>query len=691
MFLSEPVGPRQELARLGIALLLSLATLAVAFQMPGDIFVDFGPNDRLYVQGFRSDFENDEPTIIHWTTNQAQIELPFYISGSFRLFLRYKRHIASPAQVRLFRENELLDQFEVPQQDFVVDARALDDVNLSRARLRLLTQSEDPRPLGLALDWMSLNPSRQATIVPIFDVWIGVLGLLCLTYLVARVGLSSARAGLWALGVTWLLMLAAILFHKLWLPHVVLTIGLRYTLFVGAFLAIFAWRRRRPGSVLSQPVVGWALLVVYFATLIRVGVLFHPDYYYPDVRTHAKFVYAIWNEGLGGFLLNHIENQHRHLLGLQLVGGRWLAFPYPPILYLVVYPFTRLQLPVEEWMTLIMIFIVGAEALLLVGLSAKLGLSHRVGAVAAALHASSRLVAFRLAVASYAALFGHFIDLLAIYFLIVYHERLTRTRYGAGFAALVFLSLMSYAGSALVLGLFVPAAALGVVWLAPKKTEGTRPLARAMLVWSLTGALSAVTLFYLQYVPELLGSGAGGTDEQASELISLSVTPIAAWRMAAYRLQLFLGPAIAALFVAALIVASLRNLAEGRNEDSLGSKTLTSLTRALVFASVTTFLGLNFLRSGLGETHIFQFTKDVLVVLPLVCILFAHYITRLWQGRWSRALVVVFVGGWVVWSAQSFSNDVRRRFIRPDYPPGPALGRLFDSGESPTHAELAPP
>ena len=44
--------------------LLSAGALLLAFQIPGDIFLDFGPNDSRYVRGFREDFEIDEPYIV---------------------------------------------------------------------------------------------------------------------------------------------------------------------------------------------------------------------------------------------------------------------------------------------------------------------------------------------------------------------------------------------------------------------------------------------------------------------------------------------------------------------------------------------------------------------------------------------------------------------------------------------------
>jgi hypothetical protein len=82
------------------------------------------------------------------------------------------------------------------------------------------------------------------------------------------------------------------------------------------------------------------------------------------------------------------------------------------------------------------------------------------------------------------------------------------------------------------------------------------------------------------------------------------------------------------------------------------------------------FFGLNFLRSGLGETHIFQFTKDDLVLLPLAAIVFGVFVDRLAErGRVARWVAAGVLAGWVGWGCVAIVRDVQIRFVRPDYPP----------------------
>jgi len=445
-----------------------------------------------------------------------------------------------------------------------------------------------------------------------------------------------------------------------------MTLGLRAHV-VTVLLALFhAWRRRKNGSFFSEPLTRWAVLLVCAGMAVRLFALFHPDFYYPDVRTHSKFVSLIWTEGLFGFLSNHIENQHRHLLGLQYVSGRWVAFPYPPLLYLSIYPLSLLELPVEEWMKLVPTALLSVEALVLFALGGKLGLGPRASLFAVLLHASARVLAFRLAVASYASLFGHFWDMLAALYLAVFFDRLHRPLYGAGLGLLVAISILSYAGSVLTLGLFVPFLCAAVLF--QRRGRPSLRTAAALAGWPLAGALAAAWLFYLQYIPELLGSSAGSEASPGggglSALVEPTLTPGAALWMAFHRLRLFYGWPYA-LGAMALLAWFFRQRGKGVHPLAL----------PLALAASATYLAMNFLRAGLGSTHIFQFSKDDLVILPVVTLLLGGLLRVLWEkGAVARALALALLLGWAGWGLWSLSGDVQRRFLRPDYPFSPGYG-----------------
>ena len=648
-----------EVRDVGLLLLLATATLLLAFQFPSDVFVDFGPNDSRYAQGFREDFEIDEPTLFHWTTHRSQVSLPFHLNGPYDVTLRYKRHIALEAEIRLFLEGEALEPFVVPHGDFTLRTFRAVRPGAGPFKLRLLARSEDARPLGLALDWMAIRPARRfGAILPTFGALSWILSWVLAFYLVPRLAGLGRRTALISalLGVFAMAVLVAT--HKFWPVHAASTLGLRAHVATFSLVAFYRWRSNSHTSAFSDPVARWVLFAVFVGFAIRLFALFHPDFYYPDVRTHSKFVSIIWTEGLSGFFANHIANQHQHLLGLQYVGDRWMAFPYPPLLYLSIYPLSLLQLPVEDWMKLLPTTLAAFEAMLVFSLAKKLGVPARVAGLAAFLHAMARVLAFRLTVASYAALFGHFWDCLTVLYLVHFFGRIERPRYAAGFAVLVSLSLFSYAGSALTLGLFVPSFCLALIVLATGPGEKRR--ATIISAWALLGAMVTIGGFYWQYIPELL-PGIGEIPIEISTgtmsgLLDFTLTPVAALSMAAHRLALFYSPLFGILALSSAFL--------------LRRRRPSPLAGSLVVASIVTYLGLNFLRAGLGSTHIFQFSKDDLVVLPLVVIALAFVIERVqrFSPRGGPLLAAMLIAGFVGWGTLSLRQDVRSRFTRPDYP-----------------------
>jgi hypothetical protein len=462
-------------------------------------------------------------------------------------------------------------------------------------------------------------------------------------------------------------------FHKLAPLHAASILGLRWHTVALVAIAFFHLRRRDPNSVFSRPEAKWVLLAFYLGTTLRLMGLFHSEFYYPDVRTHSKFVSLIWTEGLGGFFADHIAHQHKHLLGLQLVGDRWLAFPYPPILYLTIYPLSLLRLPVDDWMKMVPAVLVGVEALAVYAMALRLGTSARAGVAAAWFHATAPLVAFRLTVASYAALFGHFWDTLVALYLLFFFQKMNRLWTGLGLAALVAISILSYAGSALVLGLFIPAFSLAVFWQRKETGDAGRALRTAL--WALAGALAAIALFYAQYIPELVPGWLDPSQPSraSADLIELRVTPLAALGMAVHRINLFYGPFFGLLLFAAL--------------PWMRKRVPHRLGFPLAVGALVCFFGLNFLRSGLGDTHIFQFTKDDLVLLPLAAIVFGVVVDRLAERRrLAKWVAATALAGWIGWGCVALARDVKIRFVRPDYPPETSVAptpHLRERGEFP--------
>src|SRR4029079_11699354 len=57
------------------------------------------------------------------------------------------------------------------------------------------------------------------------------------------------------------------------------------------------------------------------ALALRLVILLHPQFYYPDVRVHALFAWQLGRRGLVGFLRHFTEDQVRFRLGLASENG----------------------------------------------------------------------------------------------------------------------------------------------------------------------------------------------------------------------------------------------------------------------------------------------------------------------------------------------------------------------------------
>ena len=655
----------EDARRLGLLLALATTLFVAAYQAPTSIFFDFGPNDSRYVEGFREDFEADGTSLIHWAGNEARLKLPLLVlRGPVSLQYRFKRHVSAPAEIRVFAADSLVDRFTVSEQDFTVRKAQLNAETLPRKpfEIEFFSASSDPRLLGIALDWLEMSPREGlAWVIPSRGGWLSLLGLVFLFYVFPRaIGFESRSSFAFALAAastlaTWA---AAQKFAPL---HAALQLGFRpYALAVLAVLFHHV-RKRVPASFFSRPEARWAILAAGFCTLARLLTLFHPEFYHPDVRVHAKFVSLIWTEGVSGFLSNYVDNQYRLLLGLEPIGGRWVAFPYPPLFYLVVYPLSRLQLPVDDWIKILPTALLGAEALLVYALCGRLGASARAGAAAALIHGTAAFVSFRLTTAFYASVFGHFLDTLVAAYVVFFFDRMERPLVGAGLAALVTLSLLAYTGSAIVLGFWVPLFA-GVAAI----RKANRPCALRVLFWSAGGALIAVASFYLQYVPELAPAFA-----QSGAGPGLQLTPVAAILATFRRLFEILGPFYALAFFLAF---------------GFARKRFTNpLARPLAWSVVLAFVCLNVLNHGLGDVSLFRSTKDDLLMLPLFAAVFGtSYALSRERGTLGSIAGRALLAGWVVWGALAAIRDVGERFNRPDYSPGVAKTRLETEIQSTT-------
>jgi len=651
------VAVRARAAAIGLLALAAWAAPPLAARHARPALLDLGPNDADYVLGFREDWERDGLTRFHWAGLSAEVTLPLRVFGPGHVLrMRVRRHFIEPSHVRLTVEGRTAAQFDI-QADTKQPYRTLEfPLPPLEGRgpfvLSLQAASENRSPWSLAFDWLEVE-ARESTAC--FDLLPSTRILLLLV-----VGIGFAAPWLTGIGFRAAFAHAAVLVSgALWAVHhdIVATERIlregtvAYAAAGAALVMLLRWPRLRRGLGLTSARVAGALaLLVLVALGLRLALLLHPRFYYPDVRVHAQFAWELGRRGLFTFLSRFTENQFRYSLGLQLENGHWYAFPYPPAFYLLCWPLVRSGLRPEVAVSLVAALVNSFETIVVFGIARRLGRPESLAATAAGAVTVLPLFIARLSLAYFPALVGHAADALVILTLIASLDRLHRPRAVLVLGALLAAAFLAYTQSilnfAILLGLFL---ALQVV--RDRKPEGRRRqlgLAAAGLI----GATLSLAVFYGRYVPILLDMRRGTPmpeervllekrEQQARAAALAGEAPAPAEdeddpftgpdfdalrgvRKAAWRLYVFYGM-FAPVVVAGVLLAWRR--------------TPSPDAARFVAAWALTYLVLNLASGSLPGPNLVRYNKDLEIVAPLCCLGLATVGAWLWTVTRTGALV----------------------------------------------------
>jgi hypothetical protein len=647
------VDVRARAAATGLLALAAWWVPAAAARRAAPALLDLGPNDADYVQGFREDWEPDGPTRFHWAGPVAEIRLPIRVAGGGHVpRMRVRRHFIEPSHVRLTVEGRTAAQFDIradPKAPYRILEFALPPLEGREAfALRLQAASENASPWSLAFDWMEVERRGGDARFGLLPSTRALVLIVVLTALAAP-WLAGLGAG-WALGHALLVLAAAS-----WGAHQDIVATERIlregaAAYVGvAVLAVglVRMRRTRAGLGLDTPTVAGGLVLLVLVGLgLRLAMLMHPRFYYPDVRVHAQFAWELGHRGVVTFLRRFTENQYRYSLGLQLENGHWYAFPYPPAFYILCWPFVRAGVRPEVAVSLLAAAVNSVEAALVFGIARRLGRTEAVALAAAAAVPVLPLFLARLSLAYFPALVGHAVDAAVILYLLAHLDRLDRRPTVLTLGVLLAAALLTYTQSLLNFGILLP---LFLV-LQVARTRGGEAR-RRQLGLAAAGALGAVlslALFYGRYVPILLDMRRGApmaeeqvlldkreaqarvaalaapgpppADEDADPYTGPGLDPWRGLRKAAWRLSVFYG-----LFAPVTIAGVL--LAWRRTAGADAAR--------FVAAWGLTYLILNLASGGLPGPNLVRYNKDLEVVAPLCCLGLASVGEWIWS--WTRA------------------------------------------------------
>lgn len=602
-----------------VLLLLLLAGLPVGAAFRGAsgplaLPLGLGPGDAPYVRGFAPDYEIDDRLATHWTRYDAGVRLPLTAEGGpLSLTLRYTRVFPETAAVEVSFAGRPVDAFRCRGGRFEERRIELGASAGAPLAIELRVDSHEGRDRGLKLDWVRFDagPDARLRLDGVAKLRAGALvGLVFL--LLRAAGWGASRAGL--LSAPLAILGALGLLWDPWLTHRMLTGVPELTLLAGgAGIGVGLWLRGqgrlRPESLRTLAALG---LVALVGRAIAVS---HPDFYYPDQRTHARLVEKVAEQGLG-FFVDPSTAIWEHGVWRVAAYGRTYAFPYSPAFHL---PFVPLALDYDTRLTAMKL---AAVAVSVVPLLLVWALARRLGAspLGAGLMLILPTYTSRLSFAFFPSLLGHTVDLAFVLWLVARCDRLREPAVLLQGALWVSACQLAYVSGVVNISLLVSALAVTVAWQRRAEPDAWRAGLR-VLGMGLAGSLLSVALYYRDFLglvgdvlPHALGLGG---DRGASHY------PIQGFFAVAYsRTRDFFGfvyPCLAALGLALLLRA-------GRARPVLlawlGAYGLLLLGRAKV-------------------PDVFLHGHETTFVTPLVCLAAGETLARLWKaGQAWRAVAV---------------------------------------------------
>lgn len=600
----ESGARRMWRARQLLAPLLAAGTLAgvaavpalVGIPGPRTLTLNLGPNDAHYLSGFAASYEIDDGVGARWSRHHATLELPFAFEGAAEVALRFERVLLQPARVRLFLGSREIDDFEATAGAIHIRSLPVALTGAAPLRFTLTAQADDGRDRGLRLDWLRVRSVQGSRLWPRANAaWGPVAFALALVVLLRWGGFAAWQslglAAPWVLG-----LLGWIWFDPLPASHVTLKLLLPFALLQA--LATVVLRRVSGGRIVA------ALLGASF--LAHGAALFHPRFFYPDVRTHRTVVFTL-SEAQGSLPERAAATRETLHQAFRTVGDRGYAFPYSPLFYLP-FPVDHQGVDgIEDAMRLAGLVAASLEVVLVFGI-ARLLFGAGAGLAAAALAACLPVFSSRLLLAMWPTLVGHLLDVLVIAAAVAYLRAPRRRWRLAALLAVTLAAYLTYISSLISLSLFLAALAL-------LERRRARVLLGAMLLGCAASLLwlywPFTKVFVSQIVPQLLaGTGAQGAVGLGAGLLA-----------ALGRLPLFFGWWLPVLALAGFVAVRPRLVPPER-----------SVLAAWAFAGLA-LVALRGLAFGL-----FRDLKEAVFLAPLVAVLAGWVVERLWaRRRWWRA------------------------------------------------------
>ena len=469
---------RIVVAALSLTALLAFGYAArqMASRIGSPLDFDVGPSTGPYLDGF-TESEERLPVTFRWTRERAAIALPVEGAGSEALLkLRLARFLPGSAQVRLFVDGAAAGTFSARSGRFRTVELPI-ALPAGSSTLSFLVDDPDPERLGIAIDWIRIENvrwrlPRGALAPPLLLSGVFVLAL--------ALGFSLPRA--LAIGAC-LACAQAVWFARdpIAMAHV------HHEITAGALattgLLAAAFRSARVARVVP--------LLYLLGLLLKGAVLFHPSYFYPDIRLHRRHL-QVMQTSEGSLVERGIAAQKASGTAYpRRIAGRDYPFPYSPIFYVPFLGTERDARGIESMLKHVGLWLAALE-LPLVFLLARYLFDGKVATWAALLTVFLPPMMSRVLYAQWPTLAGHLLDILAIFFAARMVRQPGSMRALALYGVGGFFSSLVYVSSLVNLSLLTSFLAASDWRRAP----------RLLAMWTAIG-LATLVLLYFPFVTSL--------------------------------------------------------------------------------------------------------------------------------------------------------------------------------------------
>jgi hypothetical protein len=613
---------RREVAGWLVGALALAITAAATFGLSTrQVELNLGPGDTPFVLGFQEEIDVDNKVGWHWTTYEARIAIPLETSGaSLGTTLRYARMFGEEAVVNVRAGQVAAEPFRARGGEIRNTTLRTPGVS-GPLTVAINVDSHERRNMGLRMDRIAVavesgEPLKLQTMAALRPVVVAVLlfgGLLVL-------GVSPLVAGTSTLvmALAFAIRASADLFGA-WRQ----TTLLPEMLVFGTVVLLIARKAVERWAPMGGQDARWLVAAALFTMTLRLALISHPDFYYPDLMTHARVVETIVKEG-PAFFLHPADALNAQGAWTKPVLGGVSSLPYAVVFHT---PFAVLasafSLSIDQIETALKAgtSLISVLPILLAGL-----LAGRVGLPPTAALALCVIPTYtsRLSFALLPALSGHVFDLVVLLALLIVTtaEPPMPTRGWLCAAATLLAGHLAYTSSVVNEGLLM--AILVALWLGADRSgllvSGRLVLAEAV------AALLAFALYYRHFVGDVFGLAARLTGIGAAP--NASVYPIESfWALLLERTNTFFGWSWMTLAVAGLALGG----TAARNSK-------------VVQAWALTYLGLVLLRAKIPD--VFRYGHETLFLTPLVATLAGSALILAFRlGGGHRILALLGGGG----------------------------------------------